>query len=118
MLFLYGESCECSVCCVRFIYLFILHYILHKLFYFYRNLFIASVAFVFLATAVSAAPVEGMMFFIGIPMSIFMVPCKKIELFNLSSMNLSLSPDKDPEENDFEAEEGEEELSEEEEGRK
>ncbi|XP_017310714.1 aggrecan core protein isoform X4 [Ictalurus punctatus] len=46
-----------------------------------RNLFIASVAFVFLATAVSAAPVE----------------------------------DKDPEENDFEAEEGEEELSEEEE---
>lgn len=33
-------------------------------------------------------------------------------------MNLSLSPDKDPEENDFEAEEGEEELSEEEEGRK
>lgn len=30
----------------------------------------------------------------------------------------SLIPDKDPEENDFEAEEGEEELSEEEEGRK
>ncbi|XP_053084320.1 mucin-19 isoform X14 [Pangasianodon hypophthalmus] len=46
-----------------------------------RNILIASVAFVFLATAVSAAPVE----------------------------------DKDPEENDFEAEEGEEELSEEEE---
>ncbi|KAK3512055.1 hypothetical protein QTP70_028657 [Hemibagrus guttatus] len=46
-----------------------------------RNLLIASVAFVFLATAVSAAPVE----------------------------------DKEPEENDFEAEEGEEELSEEEE---
>ncbi|MCJ8746522.1 hypothetical protein PDJAM_G00142750 [Pangasius djambal] len=51
------------------------------MFYFYRNILIASVAFVFLATAVSAAPVE----------------------------------DKDPEENDFEAEEGEEELSEEEE---
>ncbi|XP_047664170.1 uncharacterized protein si:ch211-80h18.1 isoform X5 [Tachysurus fulvidraco] len=46
-----------------------------------RNLLIASVAFVFLATAVVAAPVE----------------------------------DKEPEENDFEAEEGEEELSEEEE---
>ncbi|KAI5607021.1 hypothetical protein C0J50_7137 [Silurus asotus] len=46
-----------------------------------RNLVVASIAIVFLATAVSAAPVE----------------------------------DKEPEENDFEAEEGEEELSEEEE---
>ncbi|XP_053348869.1 uncharacterized protein si:ch211-80h18.1 isoform X2 [Clarias gariepinus] len=46
-----------------------------------RNILIASVAFVFLVTAVAAAPVE----------------------------------DKEPEENDFEAEEGEEELSEEEE---
>lgn len=49
------EACECFGC-VRF-----LHNILHKMFYFYRNLLIASVAFVFLATAVVAAPVEGMM---------------------------------------------------------
>lgn len=59
------------------------------MFYFYRNLLIASVAFVFLATAVSPAPVEGILVFSIFSQLILKIEYKKIKLFQTVIPNLS-----------------------------